>query len=291
MHNFNFEIFKNFEQSFDTQSISEQKDIESKEENFSIFNNLLLKNYSVNNLIEGPIVNDSINFSEKFNSKKEKTLDIEKKSFIKLFNVSEEENLTKDNLINKKRKRGKKSQKIINNNKKYHDNNRTDNLLRKIQCHYMSFIVSYLNNILKNLNYQQKFLKLDYKYKRNVNKNFVESLKKKTIGDILCNNISNKYKHSSIDNNKELCKKIKNIKIFNNILEDNYLTLFRKVYYKSNRRINLNEYGLKKELILSNDVKMFKDLLKNIKSNEKHQEKISESIQKNYLYKPIFIIN
>lgn len=291
MHNFNFEIFKNLEQSFDTQSISEQKDIESKEENFSIFNNLLLKNYSVNNLIEGPIVNDSINFSEKFNSKKEKTLDIEKKSFIKLFNVSEEENLTKDNLINKKRKRGKKSQKIINNNKKYHDNNRTDNLLRKIQCHYMSFIVSYLNNILKNLNYQQKFLKLDYKYKRNVNKNFVESLKKKTIGDILCNNISNKYKHSSIDNNKELCKKIKNIKIFNNILEDNYLTLFRKVYYKSNRRINLNEYGLKKELILSNDVKMFKDLLKNIKSNEKHQEKISESIQKNYLYKPIFIIN
>lgn len=108
MHNFNFEIFKNFEQSFDTQSISEQKDIESKEENFSIFNNLLLKNYSVNNLIEGPIVNDSINFSEKFNSKKEKTLDIEKKSIIKLFNVSEEENLTKDNLINKKRKRGKK---------------------------------------------------------------------------------------------------------------------------------------------------------------------------------------
>lgn len=291
MHNFNFEIFKNFEQSFDTQSISEQKDIESKEENFSIFNNLLLKKYSVNNLIEGPIVNDSINFSEKFNSKKEKTLDIEKKPFIKLFNVSEEENLTKNNLINKKRKRGKKSQKIINNNKKYHDNNRTDNLLRKIQCHYMSFIVSYLNNILKNLNYQQKFLKLDYKYKRNVNKNFVESLKKKTIGDILCNNISNKYKHSSIDNNKELCKKIKNIKIFNNILEDNYLTLFRKVYYKSNRRINLNEYGLKKELILSNDVKMFKDLLKNIKSNEKHQEKISESIQKNYLYKPIFIIN
>lgn len=291
MHNFNFEIFKNFEQSFDTQSISEQKDIESKEENFSIFNNLLLKKYSVNNLIEGPIVNDSINFSEKFNSKKEKTLDIEKKSFIKLFNVSEEENLTKDNLINKKRKRGKKSQKIINNNKKYHDNNRTDNLLRKIQCHYMSFIVSYLNNILKNLNYQQKFLKLDYKYKRNVNKNFVESLKKKTIGDILCNNISNKYKHSSIDTNKELCKRIKNIKIFNNILEDNYLTLFRKVYYKSNRRINLNEYGLKKELILSNDVKMFKDLLKNIKSNEKHQEKISESIQKNYLYKPIFIIN
>ena len=284
MHNFNFEIFKNFEQSFDTRSISEQRDTESKEENLSIFNNLLLKNYSVNDLLEGPIENDPFNFTEKFNTKKEN----EKKN---LFNVNEKENLTKDNLINKKRKRGKKSKKIINNNRKYHDNNRTDNLLRKIQCHYMSFIVSYLNNILKNLNYQQKFLKLDYKYKRNVNKKFVESLKKKTVGDILCNKISDKYKHSSTDTNKELCKKIKNIKIFNNILDDNYLTLFRKVYYKSNKRINLNEYGLNKEIILSNDVKMFNDLLKDIKSNEKHQEKISESTQRNYLYKPIFIIN
>lgn len=284
MHNFNFEIFKNFEQSFDTRSISEQRDTESKEENLSIFNNLLLKNYSVNDLLEGPIENDPFNFTEKFNTKKEN----EKKN---LFNVNEKENITKDNLINKKRKRGKKSKKIINNNRKYHDNNRTDNLLRKIQCHYMSFIVSYLNNILKNLNYQQKFLKLDYKYKRNVNKKFVESLKKKTVGDILCNKISDKYKHSSTDTNKELCKKIKNIKIFNNILDDNYLTLFRKVYYKSNKRINLNEYGLNKEIILSNDVKMFNDLLKDIKSNEKHQEKISESTQRNYLYKPIFIIN
>lgn len=284
MHNFNFEIFNNLEQSFDTRSISEQRDTESKEENLSIFNNLLLKNYSVNDLLEGPIENDPFNFTEKFNTKKEN----EKKN---LFNVNEKENLTKDNLINKKRKRGKKSKKIINNNRKYHDNNRTDNLLRKIQCHYMSFIVSYLNNILKNLNYQQKFLKLDYKYKRNVNKKFVESLKKKTVGDILCNKISDKYKHSSTDTNKELCKKIKNIKIFNNILDDNYLTLFRKVYYKSNKRINLNEYGLNKEIILSNDVKMFNDLLKDIKSNEKHQEKISESTQRNYLYKPIFIIN
>ena len=94
MHNFNFEIFNNLEQSFDTRSISEQRDTESKEENLSIFNNLLLKNYSVNDLLEGPIKDDPFNFTEKFNTKKEN----EKKN---LFNINEKENLTKDNLINK----------------------------------------------------------------------------------------------------------------------------------------------------------------------------------------------
>ena len=47
--------------------------------------------------------------------------------------------------------------------------------MRKIQSHYLSFIISFLNNILEILNYKQQFFKLDYEFKRNVKKNFVES--------------------------------------------------------------------------------------------------------------------
>lgn len=89
--------------------------------------------------------------------------------------------------------------KVINPKKqlnlnKIHDKNTIDNVLRKIQVNYISFIVSYINDILTNLNYKERFYKLDYSFKQNINKQFVESLKTKNIGEIICNKISNKYK-------------------------------------------------------------------------------------------------
>ena len=76
------------------------------------------------------------------------------------------------------------------NKKKTHDKNTSDNLLRKVQVHYLSFIVNYLNDILKNLKYKQKFFNLDYDFKSNINKEYVENLKTKTIGEIISNKIS-----------------------------------------------------------------------------------------------------
>ena len=49
-----------------------------------------------------------------------------------------------------KKKRGRE----IKENKdklKYNDKNSSDNLLRKIQVHFISFIISFINEILKNL--------------------------------------------------------------------------------------------------------------------------------------------
>ena len=51
-------------------------------------------------------------------------------------------------------RRGRKKEKI--GNKKIHDKYVVDNLLRKIQVHFLSFIISFLNDILKHLNYKQK---------------------------------------------------------------------------------------------------------------------------------------
>ena len=40
---------------------------------------------------------------------------------------------------------------------RYHNKNETDNILRKIQVHYLSFIESYLNDILDNFGYGERF--------------------------------------------------------------------------------------------------------------------------------------
>ena len=79
-------------------------------------------------------------------------------------------------------------------NKKIHIKYSFDNILRKIQFHYMSFIVSFLNDILRNFNINQRFLRLDFKYCLNIKKDFIKSLKKKTLSEIICNNISS-YLH------------------------------------------------------------------------------------------------
>ena len=163
----------------------------------------------------------------------------------------------------KSKKRGRVKQKKIN---KIHDKHTIDNVLRKVQVNYMTFLISFINEILKNLNYNEKFLKLDYSIKKNINKDFFESLKTKNIGEIICSKISDKYKKVK-KNNRNIFEKIKEKKnkekkVIINILSENYLDFFWKIYYKSCKLINLKEYGLDKEITLSDKVIMYKDLLK-----------------------------
>lgn len=205
------------------------------------------------------------------------------------------DNLDENNLL---KKRGRGNKKSLNSSssekgKKIHDKNSTDNLLRKIQVHYLSFIISFLNAILENLNYKQRFLKLDYNFKKNVNKNFVDSLKEKTIKEVICNKISCKYRKQEKDANKAICEEIKNDKILNNILSENYLSLFKKIYYKNNGYVNLKEYGLDKEIHLSKNVKIFKDLIEAYDSNEEkdYKKNIRECASQNYLPNSLFLLS
>ena len=203
---------------------------------------------------------------------------------------------SESNQVAIKKKRGRQvdlnSEEKIN--QKVHDKFSTDNLIRKIQVHYMSFIISITNDILKALNYEKKFLKLDYTFKKNVNKDFFEKLKDQNLSYIINNNISYKYKNINIDTNKILYKEIKDDKIIKNLLEENYLTFFENVYYKSEKTFNLKKYGLDKIIILSNDVKMFKDLLKDNKSNdldnENYIENLNICVSQNYLPKNKFLM-
>ena len=196
-------------------------------------------------------------------------------------------------ILNKKR-RGRKKPEIKQNeiNEKYndyekiHDKYVIDNLLRKIQVHYLNFIVIFLNEILKFLNFKLKFLNLAYNFKRNINKNFVNSLKDKTIGDIICTQISVKYKKYSPNINKNIYDKTKWNHILKKIYSENYLLFFRKIYFKSERIINLKEYGLNQKFILSEESQMYKDLIKN--GDYVYKRNLKDCVNRYFLLNSLF---
>ena len=205
----------------------------------------------------------------------------EEKELKKLYYIEENE---KRITINKKRGRGRKGALI--QSKKIHDKYSNDNLLRKIQIHYINFIVDFVNDILENLKYEHRFFRLKYKMKKNVNNDNIKLLKQQSIGELLCNKISLKYRKKDENSNKKVYEIIKQDSILNKILSENYLKLFKKIYYKSNKTINLKEFGLDKNIVFSKNVKMFKDLLKNNQSFDKDKEyikNINECVSQNYI--------
>ena len=275
-------------------SEDENEDIRSQNDNLS--DEDLLNIFSTNE-------NSPKNEEEKvdeiklyFNSKiqkEEKKIDNQKqiestpkKSIFKI-NVSSP-SLNESTLLTKKR-RGRQTS---NKNGKAHDKNSTDNLLRKIQVHYMTFIICFINEILNQLNYQQTFLKLDYEYKKNVSKKFSDLLKNKNLSDIICNKISNKNKKEDINKNKIIYEQIKDDLIFKNLFKENYLEFFKNIYYKSVNKINLIKYGLNKEIILpKNKVKMFKDLIEEkTEEDEDYIKNLHLCVAQNYLPKNTFLM-
>ena len=70
--------------------------------------------------------------------------------------------------------------------------------------------------------------------KKSIRKKF-EVLKEKKLYEILLFDISPKSTRSKI----VLYKNIKDLNIFKELLNQNYLTFFRNVYYKSERKLNL----------------------------------------------------
>ena len=178
-------------------------------------------------------------------------------------------NLTDSNLRGRKRAKSKQSKNI-------HDKYRTDNMFSKVHGHFISFITEYVNSILEILDYEDKFIKVNYKYKTRINKEYFTILKNSNIGEILIQDVSPKFKLQSKNYNKIIYEKVINNPIISKLLSQNYLNLFKTIYYKSERNINLENYGLNININLpKNKVKMYKDLLEK-KNNKKSPEYITE---------------
>lgn len=190
-----------------------------------------------------------------------------------------------------KRKRGKKKTKFFKN-KKTHKNDASDNLLRKIKVHFLSFIIDYLNFILEYFQYKERLYQLDYSEKRKTNKKIVEEIKEMEIEKLINGTISRKYKTLNYKTNQEILENINKNEVLKGVLSENGLEFFKNIYFKSQKTINLKKYGLDKKIELSSKVKMFQDLLLNNEINDKsYRKKLDECIKKNFIPNLIFTTN
>ena len=250
-------------------------------------------------LINKIIINESINFSKEINSNHDSSLNPIKK--LKLFksiiydnypdkdiNINNNEN----ELFITKKRRGRKPKNEIKT-KRVHNASDYDNILRKIQVHFLSFIIAFTNDLIEAFlphNKDIRFKNFNYDLKKTVNHSYVEQLKNKTIGEILQFDASSKNRKFDASINlrtyQEICGISPSLKKF---FEISYLELFNKYYYKNNRIICFEE----KNIIISQKTKLFEDLIqKNIESADKiKQIAINNFIEKQQSYKlPIFKI-
>lgn len=164
------------------------------------------------------------------------------------------------NLVGRKRKQ---NHQIFDDYDSIHNKFRTDNIQTKIQVDYMKFLVDFINEVLKQMRIKGKFSYIDYSIKKCVNKKYIAFLKSLNIGQVLLLGISPKYneKNTNINLYKEIIKN----PVINNILSENYMTIFKDIYLKSERIINMYKFGLNEIFQLSIKVKMFNDLITRMK--------------------------
>ena len=179
-------------------------------------------------------------------------------------------------LINRGRKRinleGEK------NNQKKHKKTDLDNILTKVQVHFITFIVNITNEIKSRVIKQDQFnqfnfLDIDYNLKKKINFKTFENLKTYKVKDILLSNKDdyNKMILKLVYNSSEDLKELFNM---------NYLSLF-EIYYndcKPLKRIILKG----KEFILSDELKCFYNLVEKNNYNDDEKNLFIESTKNAY---------
>ena len=161
--------------------------------------------------------------------------------------------------IEKNKKRGRKSMK----KKKFHLKSDFDNVLTKIQIHFLNFLINISNDVLKatltknNLHFKH----INYNFKKKITYEHIKYLKTVPIKVLLEKDISSKYRKYSKDfNSKILQQVIPSSKWLEEFFNMKYLSLFR-IYYnncKPLKQINFNG----KNINLSLNTKSFFNLLK-----------------------------
>ena len=230
--------------------LHETNNINNDKQIFNFYFNIFINNFPPN---------------KKITPKNPCSSDNSEKQILKpLFSISSESaNLKSGKLL----KRGRKGLNT-NNNGRTHSGSDDDNLLRKIQVHFLSFIINYINDVIKtfiNNRNPPLFKNLDYSIKKRVNHQFVEKLKSYNISQILQMAVSPKMKIHDETVNKKIYWKVCNICPFMYIfLERNFQSLFKEYYYNKNKIFEVNG----KVIQLSLKTKTFDDLLQKYESDK-----------------------
>ena len=219
-------------------------------------------------------------------------------SSIGLNNIQLIEKNTPDKIVSEEKKiisnkllvsfSGKKRDRNPNKKKKgKHDKYSKDNIKRKIQVHYLKFLMGVINQIIKEiLNKDIQFKPLSYDFAMKVDKDSFIKLKNTSLGEIFKYNVSPKYDKTS---NEEIYKKItKESVVLKNILDKKFYLEFIDYFYYNKKNINLSKYGLNKVIIFSNDIEFFEHLIKinetdSLSDNELYQNRLKKILEKEFI--------
>jgi hypothetical protein len=161
--------------------------------------------------------------------------------------------------------RGRKRMGSVNIDQiKIHDKISKDNILRKFNVYFLTFVIDLANKIVEFCGFEGKFIDLDYSFKKNITKKSLSKLKSLTFGELLCKNISKKWKkHSSNANRKFYDQVIKNENI-EKFFSQKYMTIL-KIFLKNQRNIKVGDA----DFYLSPNIMMFDTFLLDIKNKYK----------------------
>ncbi len=165
--------------------------------------------------------------------------------------------------IESHKRRGRKTYK---NGPIIHRSDSFDNLLIKIQVHFLNFLIDFCNDALRTeYDNFDSFKQINYRYKARINYSHLKLLKQYSIRDILNIDISQKYKTLRAEQNRILCAKIESSSIWLDALfQMNFLQLF-KYYYNDGKPLN-KIYFKEREIFLSPKTKPFYCLLEKNKN-------------------------
>ena len=249
-----FEIFlDNRDISFNTNT--EKDDFKTNEKILSLRYNLFSSDFTneeqVQNQKEGfstiNFFNGNLNISENFDEISFKAYFLEETNNIK--NDNPQENKLKKAIQKKETIKLRKKRELKREVKeiaiKRHTASDDDNILRKIQVQYISFLVHYSNDIISffvdDYKNKQCFKDVDYELKKVVNHKTVENLKKKTIGEIIKFKITPKIKTmEKNENEKNLNVLLKKYPFLLEYFRTNYLELFIQYYKNKNDYFEIN---------------------------------------------------
>ena len=207
------------------------------------------------------------------------------------------ENIEEYNFSSINNSTGNRRGRRTNNYNIQHPSTKNDCKMAKIQTGYSTFLIKFLNTVMKKLKLNYFFLDLKGKFKSNINQNFRKLLNNKTIKDILYNEpISTKYKKYNKFENKKIIERLKNEnqKIVLDILDQKFLYFFENLFYLNIRKFNLTMFGFEPlEIVLPPNVKMFDNLLQKSKFKDfnEYKNKMEKCAKKYFflsnLYHPI----
>lgn len=294
-NSFHNELNSSQNSNLDNKPIKSEKIEENKEEkkkikegdkketnnNIGLENIVKNKDQSVDKNILFRIIHNSQNETDNDKSDKEENKNQKNKSI----------------LIGKKRgrKTAKAKEEILKTDSKIHDKMSFDNLLRKTQVHYISFLIEFFNEIISLFEQKRskelKLLNLNYEIIKNVNKEFVNELKEKMISELICSEISPKFRSHPKNHNKLIFQKIsKKYPLLQILSEKKFLDYFERIYYKSERKVDLSKFGIKTVIDLSNskNIHMYRDNVKKYNTEcPDYEKKLEDCLRKNGYLKPI----